>query len=369
MSAKALIHLVAGARPNFVKIAPLWHALRKANWCDVRIVHTGQHADINMSDWFFRDLMLPAPDHHLNAQTGSHAKVTGSTMIAYEELCLRERPDWTIVVGDVNSTIACALSAKKLGIRVAHLEAGLRSFDRSMPEEVNRVLTDAIADLLWTSSPEANDNLQNEGVPAGNIDFVGNIMIDSLEMLRDSFDGEPETAGSGLTPGQYGIVTLHRPANVDDPTALRTAISALARVARRLPLVFPVHPRTRQALNTAGLASELEAAGVTLLPPQGYTDFMRLVKRARIAITDSGGLQEETSHLGIPCLTLRPNTERPVTVTDGTNRLVDFASLDPAVADILAAAPPAPARIPLWDGQTAGRCAASLQRHLHLLAR
>lgn len=369
MTTKALIHLVAGARPNFVKIAPLWHALRKASWCDVRIVHTGQHADINMSDWFFRDLMLPAPDHHLNAQTGSHAKVTGSTMIAYEELCLRERPDWTIVVGDVNSTIACALSAKKLGIRVAHLEAGLRSFDRSMPEEVNRVLTDAIADLLWTSSPEANDNLRNEGVPAGNIDFVGNIMIDSLEMLRDSFDGEPDTAGSGLPTGQYGIVTLHRPANVDDPAALRTAISVLARVARRLPLVFPVHPRTRQALNAAGLAAELEAAGVTLLPPLGYTDFMRLVKKARIAITDSGGLQEETSHLGIPCLTLRPNTERPVTVTDGTNRLVDFASLDPAVADILAAAPPAPARIPLWDGQTAGRCADSLQRHLHLMAR
>lgn len=367
--AKALIHLIAGARPNFVKIAPLWHALQKVDWCTVRIVHTGQHADINMSDWFFRDLKLPAPDHHLNAQTGSHAKVTGSTMISYEELCQRERPDWSIVVGDVNSTIACALTAKKLGIRVAHLESGLRSFDRSMPEELNRLLTDSIADLLWTSSPEANDNLRQEGVPPAHIDFVGNIMIDSLEMLRHTFDREAGATALGLPPGQYGIVTLHRPANVDSAEILRTAVAALAQVAKRLPLVFPVHPRTRQALDSYGLANSLEQAGVRLLPPQGYTAFMSLVKTARLAITDSGGLQEETSHLGIPCLTVRPNTERPVTITSGTNQLVEFTTLDDAAAAVLASPSPAPAAITFWDGHTAQRCVASLQRHLNIAPR
>lgn len=366
---KALIHLVAGARPNFVKIAPLWHALQKADWCSVRIVHTGQHADINMSDWFFRDLGLPAPDHHLNAQTGSHAKVTGSTMIAYEDLCRRETPDWSIVVGDVNSTIACAMAAKKLGIRVAHLEAGLRSFDRTMPEELNRILTDAVADLLWTSSPEAEDNLKREGTPHHHIDFVGNIMIDSLEMLRDSFDREAGAGALGLKAGQYGIVTLHRPANVDDPAALKIAVTALAQVAMQVPLVFPVHPRTRQALDASGLAAALERSDMQLLQPQGYTAFMSLVKTARLVVTDSGGLQEETSHLGIPCLTVRPNTERPITVSSGTNRLVDFPDLPAAVAAILAAPPPPPASIPLWDGQTARRCVASLCRHLNIASR
>jgi UDP-N-acetylglucosamine 2-epimerase (non-hydrolysing) len=369
MAKKASIHLIAGARPNFVKIAPLWRALRSADWCRPKVIHTGQHADINMSDWFFRDLGLPKPDFHLSAQTGSHARVTGSTMMAYEEVCEAHRPDWCIVVGDVNSTIACSLAAKKLGIRVVHLEAGLRSFDRTMPEEINRVLTDSIADLLWTSSPEAEINLVKEGVPADRVEFVGNIMIDSMEALRQEIGREPLPDSVPFKPGEYGVVTLHRPANVDDRVALERAVDALVETAASLPLVFPVHPRTLRALSAADLGQRLEKAGVVMLPPLGYLAFIRLVQLSHMVITDSGGLQEESSHLGIPCLTLRPNTERPITTTLGTNKLIDIDSFKDSVAAILANGHQKARPIPFWDGKTAERCAASLQRHLDLSPR
>ncbi len=361
MAAKALIHLVAGARPNFVKIAPLWHVLRKADWCSVRIVHTGQHSDINMSDWFFRDLGLPTPDHHLNAQTGSHAKVTGSTMIAYEELCLHERPDWSIVVGDVNSTIACTMAAKKLGIQVAHLESGLRSFDRSMPEELNRVLTDAIADLLWLPSPEARDNLLREGIPDSRLEFVGNIMIDSLVMAMPQIDATDVARIINQDPAApFALATLHRPANVDDRIQMEKILRVLVTVSRQLPFFLPLHPRTQHNLSAFGLRNLLQDSGVRLLEPLSYIDFIALLKHSRFIVTDSGGIQEESSFLGIPCLTLRENTERPITLTEGTNKLTDVQHL---IADVDAclAASRKPAAIKFWDGRTADRVVASLQ--------
>ena len=246
-------HLIAAARPNFMKIAPLWHRLRDEPWCRTVLVHTGQHYDANMSDAFFRDLRLPDPDHHLGVGSGSHAEQTGGVMIAYERLCSAARPDWIIVVGDVNSTLACTLVGAKLGIKVAHLEAGLRSRDRTMPEEINRIATDALADVLWTPSPDADANLLAEGVAAERIERVGNIMIDSYELLRDRIQSSKARERFGLPARQYGVVTLHRPVNVDNPAALRRLVAELRAVAAELPLVFPVHPRTRQRLTDFGL--------------------------------------------------------------------------------------------------------------------
>ena len=364
MSDLLTVHLIAAARPNFMKIAPLYHELVRQDWCEPRIVHTGQHYDANMSDTFFTDLQLPAPHIHLGVGSGSHAEQTGGVMMAYEKVCLNERPDWIVVVGDVNSTVACALVGTKLWIPVAHLEAGLRSGDRTMPEEINRLVTDAIADLLWTPSPDGDANLLREGVAAAKIDRVGNIMIDSFELLAPKIRAADMPAKLGLEKLNYGVVTLHRPSNVDTEEKLALIVAELEAIAARLPLVFPVHPRTRQRLERFGLNAKLEAnAAITLADPLSYIEFMSLVIDARLALTDSGGIQEETSYLGIPCLTLRDNTERPVTVTNGTNQLISAAGMRSAVEATLAREPRQNCGIDLWDGRTAGRVAASLKRH------
>jgi UDP-N-acetylglucosamine 2-epimerase (non-hydrolysing) len=362
---RQLIHLIAAARPNFMKIAPLYHALAREKEIEPQIIHTGQHYDVNMSDAFFRDLMLPAPHVHLGVGSGTHAQQTGKVMMAYEDLIGTRAPDLSVVVGDVNSTVACSLAAVKLGVRVAHLEAGLRSFDRGMPEEINRIVTDAIADILWTPSPDGDENLRREGVPAVKVERVGNIMIDSLEMMRPRIEEARAYAALGLEKGRYGVVTLHRPANVDPPQMLAKLCAALKRIAAALPLVFPVHPRTRKNLEQHGLWSGLcEVPGLHLEAPVSYVPFMSLVFNCRLALTDSGGIQEETTYLGIPCLTLRPNTERPVTVTQGTNRLCNIEDVEDQVARALAGGGPKP-RVPeLWDGRTAGRVVNSILRFL-----
>jgi UDP-N-acetylglucosamine 2-epimerase (non-hydrolysing) len=363
MQGKKTIHLIAAARPNFMKVAPLYHALSKESWCEVKLVHTGQHYDPNMSDAFFRDLRIPAPDFHLEIGSGTHAQQTGGVMIAYEKVCGEHRPDWIIVAGDVNSTVACAMVGAKLWIPVVHLEAGLRSFDRRMPEEINRLVTDAIADVLWTPSADGDEHLLREGVPRERIDQVGNIMIDSYEMLRDQI----EAAGTRqkLIPDwrAYGVVTLHRPSNVDTKDALSPIVAQLAATASELPLIFPVHPRTRNKLQEFGLLEQLSATGrIRMTEPLGYIEFMNLVVGASAVVTDSGGVQEETTYLRIPCLTLRENTERPVTLTHGSNRLVKPQDIKDSVLAALngtwqAGTPPAN-----WDGHAAQRCVASLRR-------
>jgi len=358
------VHLIAAARPNFMKVAPLFHALSRAGWCRAQVVHTGQHYDANMSEAFFRDLRLPEPAHHLGVGSGTHAEQTGRTMIAYEKICRRERPDAIVVVGDVNATAACAMVGAKLWIPVVHLEAGLRSRDRRMPEEINRLVTDAISDLLWTPSKDADANLLAEGVPAERIECVGNIMIDSLEMLRARIEAVDTCARLSLR-APFAVVTLHRPSNVDDRETLAGLVDALLQLSTVLNVVFAVHPRTAKRLGDFRLLDTLTASGaIRLTEPLSYVDFMSLITACSLAITDSGGVQEETSYLGIPCVTLRENTERPITVTQGTNRLLKPAELAAAAREALAGRWPKGQRIALWDGHTAERAAESLRKLL-----
>lgn len=356
------IDLIAAARPNFMKIAPLYHALSRESWCRPRIVHTGQHYDPNMSDAFFRDLQLPDPRLHLGVGSGSHAEQLGGVMIAYERALAGQRPDWIVVVGDVNSTAACSLVGAKLWIPVIHLEAGLRSRDRRMPEEINRMVTDAIADVLWTPSPDADENLRAEGVPVERIDRVGNIMIDSYELMRAQIDRAGTRQTMGFAGKKYGVVTLHRPSNVDDANALGVLVDGLVSISQQLPLVFPLHPRTRKRLDEFGLMPRFDGSRVRLCDPLSYIEFMNLVSGSALAITDSGGVQEETTYLGIPCMTLRENTERPITVTEGSNRLVKPRDLARSAVEALSGHWTTGKRPALWDGQTAARCVAALRR-------
>ncbi len=366
--AKRII-LVAGARPNFMKIAPIMAAMDGDTRLSPFLVHTGQHYDERMSRLFFEELGIPRPDIDLGVGSGSHAVQTAEVIRRFEPVCLEQRPDWVVVVGDVNSTIACALVATKLGVGVAHVEAGLRSFDRTMPEEINRVLTDRISDLLFTTEPSANTNLAAEGVAPERVHFVGNVMIDTLLAHRERAASSDILRRLHLERGgevrPYGVVTLHRPANVDHEAHLAGILTALAEIGEELPLVFPVHPRTAKQIDCfhlrhllapeGGLPGE-GGGGIFAIEPQGYLDFLHLMARARLVITDSGGLQEETTVLGVGCVTMRDNTERPVTCDQGTNTL---ASTDPEA--ILAAAratlrDPPTGRIPeLWDGHASER--------------
>jgi UDP-N-acetylglucosamine 2-epimerase (non-hydrolysing) len=357
--------IVAGARPNFMKVAPIVAAMkRRHTQFQPVLVHTGQHYDDAMSDAFFRDLEMVEPDVYLGVGSGSHAAQTAAIMQAFEPVVIHEKPNWVVVVGDVNSTIACGLVSVKLGIRVAHVEAGLRSRDRTMPEEINRLLTDQLADLLLTPSIDADQNLLAEGIPAERIRFVGNIMIDSLlgqlDRAGPSTGRSTARADLGLADKQYAVLTLHRPSNVDETTAFVQIIEALEEISRRLPVVFPAHPRTRKMISELGLTDRIDKIkDLLLIDPVGYLDFLQLVSGASLVLTDSGGIQEETTVLGIPCVTLRENTERPVTVELGTNTIAGTQTANIVKAAYTALDNPpdrsAPRIPPLWDGHTADR--------------
>lgn len=361
----ARILAVAGARPNFMKIAPLLRELHGRDGFVVELVHTGQHYDDAMSEGFFRDLGIPAPDVNLGVGSGNHGQQTADVLKGIEAILLERRPDVVLVVGDVNSTLAAALAASKLGIRVAHVEAGLRSFDRSMPEEINRVLTDAISDWLFTTEPEAESNLLREGVARERIHFAGNVMIDTL-LANLARARQLDTLDRlGLQPRGYAVLTLHRPSNVDDPARLRALFGVLEEIHAEIPVVFPVHPRTRSAI---ARSLEGRAPALRLLEPLGYLEFLRLTADAKLVLTDSGGVQEETTVLGVPCLTLRHNTERPVTVTHGTNTIVgsDPARIRTEARRILSG-DVAKGRVPEgWDGSAARRIVDILARELGL---
>jgi UDP-N-acetylglucosamine 2-epimerase (non-hydrolysing) len=353
--------IVAGARPNFMKIAPIVAAgRRRAAEFQMVVVHTGQHYDAAMSDAFFGDLNLPPPDVYLGVGSGSHAVQTAAVMQTFEPVVLRERPDWVVVVGDVNSTLACAVVCAKLNIKVAHVEAGLRSRDRSMPEEINRLLTDQIADLLLTPSRDADANLRAEGIPPSRIHFVGNVMIDSLQTNIERARASTILTELKLAERDYAVLTLHRPSNVDEPDAFVRILDALAQLAARLRVVFPAHPRTRKMIDELGLSSRIaETTNFSVIEPVGYLDFLRLMSSARLVLTDSGGIQEETTVLGIPCITLRENTERPITLEMGTNTIAG-TDTEKIVAAAMQALdnPPDKAHVripPLWDGRTADR--------------
>ena len=359
--------LVAGARPNFVKVAALDRALRRSRLFRVRLVDTGQHYDQAMSESFFRDLGVPTPDASLNVGSGSHAEQTARILERFEQEMTRHAPDLVVVVGDVNSTAACALVAAKAHYpdgrrpKVAHVEAGLRSFDRTMPEEINRVVTDSIADYLFVTEQSGVDNLFREGHPRERVFLVGNVMIDTLLAQASRALDAAAWRRYGLAYQGYGVVTLHRPSNVDDPYRLRELASVLRSVAASLPLVFPVHPRTRARLAQFGIG---DLGAVLMCDPLPYVDFLSLLGGARVAVTDSGGVQEETTVLGVPCLTMRDNTERPVTVSHGTNRVIgsEPAVLGDALAAVLAVPVPPATSPPLWDGHAAERIVAILER-------
>jgi len=363
---KFVIHFIAGARPNFMKIAPIVKAMERrqqegegrVNNFQVKIVHTGQHYDKNMSEVFFRELGIPEPDYNLEVGSGSHAEQTGNVMMAFEKILLKDRPDLVVVVGDVNSTIACSLTAKKLGIRVAHVEAGLRSFDMEMPEEINRILTDRISDLLFVTEESGITNLKNEGVSEDRIHFVGNVMIDTLMSNLEKLDGEEYEVSPavGNFIGEnidYGVMTLHRPSNVDDKDVFLRIWAAVQEIGSKIPILFPVHPRTRARMSDFGFKPD----GVQLIDPIGYMDMLSAFRKAKLVLTDSGGLQEETTYLGVPCITIRENTERPSTIEIGTNYL---AGTDPdkicSIANEILEGRGKKGQIPpLWDGKAAER--------------
>lgn len=366
MSIAKRILCVVGARPNYMKMAPLVQALRGVSVPEPMLVHTGQHYDLAMNEKLFRDLQMPAPDVNLEVGSGSHAVQTAEIMKRFEPVVDDSAPACIIVVGDVNSTLACALVASKKQIPVVHVEAGLRSYDRTMPEEINRVLTDQIADVLYTTERSALDNLRREGIDESKVVFVGNLMIDSLrshipravstsQILQQN--GFTETALRAWD--RYGVVTLHRPSNVDDPQRLATLVDALSEASKRIPLIWPIHPRTKANIARFGMASALESPRILMLAPQGYLEMLGLMSKASVALTDSGGIQEETTALGVPCITLRENTERPITVTEGTNTVVGSdLTLILTTLDTALSTGGKRGRIPeYWDGDAASRIA------------
>ncbi len=352
--------IVAGARPNFMKVAPLIKAIKTHNQrgdetaFEFKLLHTGQHYDAKMSDIFFGELGIPAPDINLEVGSGTHAAQTASVMKEFEPVCASLQPEWVIVVGDINSTVACTLVAAKLGVKVAHVEAGLRSFDRSMPEEINRVVTDALADLLFTPSVDADDNLRREGIPDFKIKFVGNIMIDTLVENLSKARQYNTRELLGLHGDAFAYVTLHRPSNVDRKDNLREIMSELNRLSKNMQVIFPIHPRTRKMLAEFDIPVS-QGNGLKIVDPIGYCDSLYLTEQARFVLTDSGGLQEESTFFRTPCLTLRPNTERPVTVEVGSNRLTSLSSLRSDIERVLNSADRTGSVPPLWDGHTADR--------------
>ncbi|MBI2389013.1 MAG: UDP-N-acetylglucosamine 2-epimerase (non-hydrolyzing) [Deltaproteobacteria bacterium] len=361
-----VLHVV-GARPNFMKMAPLLRALASDAGREHLLVHTGQHYDEHLNDAIFRDLGLRAPDIHLGVGSGSHAEQTAKIMVSFERVVAERRPAMVVVAGDVNSTIACAIVAAKAGVAVAHVEAGLRSFDRSMPEEINRIVTDRLTDLYLTPSPDADENLAREGVDPAGVVRVGNLMVDSVFSNLERARKGPALERLGLQRHGYALLTLHRPSNVDDPAVFARLLDAIEHLGRRMTVVFPVHPRTRARMGEGPLAARVAAApGLKLTEPLGYLEFLQLQDASAMVLTDSGGIQEETTVLGVPCLTLRENTERPITITEGTNTLVG-TSPERIVAAIDAVAPRgtvAP-RIPdLWDGHAGPRAAAAIDAFL-----
>jgi len=358
---------VVGARPNFMKIAPLMAAYGQHATIEPLLVHTGQHYDAAMSELFFRQLGIPEPDINLEVGSASHAAQTAEIMKAFEPVMLAHRPDVVLVVGDVNSTIACGLVAVKLGARLVHVEAGLRSRDREMPEEINRVLTDAISDLLFCTEQSGLDNLLAEGVPQGKVFLVGNVMIDTLLKNRAQAEQSTVLDQFGLTPRAYAPLTLHRPSNVDDPETFGRILDALDVIQRDLPIIFPVHPRTRAILKHSPLRGRVEAmSGLRLIDPLGFLDFLKLMSEARLVLTDSGGIQEETTILGVPCLTLRENTERPITIEIGSNRLVgtDTQAILEAYRAVKSGEASTGEQPPLWDGKAAERIVEIILREL-----
>lgn len=352
------IFLIAGARPNFMKIAPIARAFEQTSGIRYKIIHTGQHYDPNMSDIFFDELGIRNPDYNLGAGGGTHSVQTAKIMVEFESVCEKDRPDLVLVVGDVNSTLACSIVAKKMHIQVAHVEAGLRSFDLDMPEEINRMVTDAISDLFFVTEEQGRVNLKNEGKKQSNIHFVGHVMIDNLyfQLSRLEKMAKEDLAHSSYKDSHfpYGVVTLHRPSNVDTPGVLEEIFDALACISQTLPLIFPIHPRTRKNMDAFGIQPP---DTITLTPPLSYMEFLNLWKDAKLALTDSGGLQEETTALGIPCLTIRENTERPITVTRGTNELVG-TSKDKILQSfdrIMAGKWKSGGKPEFWDGHAAER--------------
>jgi UDP-N-acetylglucosamine 2-epimerase (non-hydrolysing) len=364
---KIKILIIAGARPNFMKIAPLLREFKyHHSRFNVKLVHTGQHYDFKMSDVFFRDLGIPKPNICLGVGSGSHAVQTAKLMTAFEKVLIQEKPDWIVVVGDVNSTLACSLVASKMGVKVAHVEAGLRSFDRTMPEEINRIVTDSLSDALFVSEPSGLVNLKKEGVPASKIFFVGNVMIDTLLYQMPQIDKSPILKKLNLKPEEYAVLTLHRPSNVDARHTLLEIHTILKETSSKIKVVYAIHPRTRKMISAHGLDKQFNGLkNVLLVEPLGYIDFIKLVKHSRFALTDSGGIQEETTVLKVPCLTMRENTERPVTITEGTNMLVGrtHSTIVKYTHQILAGKFKHGKTPRFWDGKTAQRIVQRLDQH------